>query len=221
MDFDFHDNPIASTLIPLGIVLLIGISYVFKRTFRQHISAVLFVVFFVYSSVSSVLFQMFACERLEDQVYYLRADYSIDCESTRHSTLQVYSAFMISVYPLGIPLFFLVSLRKDKCCIDERSVEESYSSTLWRPYRTGYWYWEIVECFRRLLLTGVLVFIYPDTSAQVAIALRLTLFFTVSITLIFSLRFEVGSGAESGRSHNSFPKRPPGVAPEGGHHGRK
>ncbi|KAG5179621.1 hypothetical protein JKP88DRAFT_326159 [Tribonema minus] len=49
-------------------------------------------------------------------------------------------------------------------------LELSSTEFLWRPYRPEYYYWEVLECFRRLLLTGVLVFIRPGTPAQSAYA---------------------------------------------------
>ena len=38
---------------------------------------------------------------------------------------------------------------------------------------------KVVECFRRVALTGLAVFIYPDSSAQVAIVLLLAAVFMV------------------------------------------
>ncbi|KAG5191902.1 hypothetical protein JKP88DRAFT_274888 [Tribonema minus] len=40
------------------------------------------------------------------------------------------------------------------------------TSFLWKPYRREYAYWEVVECLRRLMLTGVLVFILPGDPGQ-------------------------------------------------------
>ncbi|CAN0497746.1 unnamed protein product [Laminaria digitata] len=45
----------------------------------------LLLTFLVYSSVSSILFQMFACDDLEDGKNYLRADYRVECDSSQHS----------------------------------------------------------------------------------------------------------------------------------------
>ncbi|KAG5191982.1 hypothetical protein JKP88DRAFT_242829 [Tribonema minus] len=44
------------------------------------------------------------------------------------------------------------------------------SDFLWRPYRDGAFWWELVECVRRLLLTGLLVFIMPGTAGQAAVS---------------------------------------------------
>ena len=74
---------------------------------EKHVSMALWITFLVYSSVSSAVFQMFSCERLEDGEIYLRADYSIQCDSLRHRNLQGYAAFMMLLYPVGIPLAYV------------------------------------------------------------------------------------------------------------------
>ncbi|CAM9834064.1 unnamed protein product, partial [Sphacelaria rigidula] len=77
---------------------------------RKHLSMVIFLTFLVYSSVSSILFQMFSCEDLDDGKNYLRADYRIECDSPRHVSLQIYAAFMIAVYTAGIPTLYVTLL---------------------------------------------------------------------------------------------------------------
>jgi hypothetical protein len=44
---------------------------------------------------------------------------------------------------------------------------------LWQAYKPSMYYWEVVECARRLLLTGFVVFIFPGTAAQAAVACML------------------------------------------------
>ncbi|CAN0520317.1 unnamed protein product, partial [Scytosiphon promiscuus] len=50
-------------------------------------------------------------------------------------------------------------------------------SALWGPYKPTRFYYEVIECGRRVLLAGVVVFIYPNTAAQVAVALMMAVFF--------------------------------------------
>ncbi|CAN0532319.1 unnamed protein product, partial [Scytosiphon promiscuus] len=52
-------------------------------------------------------------------------------------------------------------------------------SSLWAPYRPSCFYYEVVECARRIILTGVVVFIYPDDTAQIAITIMNSFFFFV------------------------------------------
>jgi hypothetical protein len=52
---------------------------------------------------------------------------------------------------------------------------------LWNDYELEYYYWEVVECIRRMFLTGFIVFIYPNTATQAAVG---CVFAVVSMVLI-------------------------------------
>ena len=89
VDVNFHGRMLITTIGPIvGLGLLLATSIVawylnrrskeaLRNVQRKHLSTLLFVTFIVYSSVSSVLFQMFSCEKLDDGKIYLREDYSI------------------------------------------------------------------------------------------------------------------------------------------------
>ena len=119
VDIDFHDRLLFATIGPMEVVIvLLGMTYyiavrrnhqsegALQNVRHKHLSAVLLLTFLVYSSVSSILFQTFACEHLEDGKLYLRADYRIECDFPKHETLQVYAVIMMIVYTLGIPVFY-------------------------------------------------------------------------------------------------------------------
>ena len=101
MKTDFHDRLLISTLGPLGALGALGVCFrvaarrnreapeALERIRRKNLSLALLVTFLVYSSVSSTIFRMFACEELDDGGDYLRADYSIMCNSSKHRALQV------------------------------------------------------------------------------------------------------------------------------------
>ena len=199
-DIDFHDRLLASTIWPLAILGLLAATYavalrkysaagndVLAEIRHKHLSAVLFLLFFVYSSVSSTVFRMFGCDSLDDGEEYLRADYRIRCTDEKHRALQVYAGFMIAVYPVGIPLMFGALLYPHRGVLSDpradKATAESIAS-LWEPYRPNRYYYEIVECGRRILLTGAVVFIYPNDTAQIAITIIISfIFFVVSEVL--------------------------------------
>jgi hypothetical protein len=52
---------------------------------------------------------------------------------------------------------------------------------LWKTYTAQMYYWEVIECMRRLLLRGAIVFIKPGTRAQVTVACILAM---VSLTAV-------------------------------------
>ncbi len=52
------------------------------------------VLFLVYSSVSSIVFQMFECDSIEVGTF-LVADYSISCDTPKHRAYMVLAILMI------------------------------------------------------------------------------------------------------------------------------
>ena len=197
VDIDFHDRLLFATIGPIAVVLLLAMTYyVTARRNRQsegaiqniqhkHLSAVLLLTFFVYSNVSSIILQTFACEHLEDGKFYLRADYRIECDAEKHEKLQVYAAIMMIMFTLGIPVFYATLLLKNRDIlkIDENSRNNCSrvlaTSSLWRPYKPRVFYFEVIECIRRALLVGVLVFFNPNTASQIAVTLILVFTFVV------------------------------------------
>ena len=195
LDIDFHDRLIWATTTPLVVMGLLGITYlvsvrrnresleaVLNNARQKHMSMTLLITFLVYLSVSSVVFQTFACEDLDDGKNYLRADYTIECDFPKHRAFQTYAGLMILVYPVGIPAFYAVLLfcarpvLRDEAGREESSVVRS-TSGLWKPYKPQRFYYEVIECSRRNLLAGFLVFFYPNSAAQVAVALAIAFFF--------------------------------------------
>jgi hypothetical protein len=205
----------------------------------KHFSAFLTFTFLIYSTVSTVVFQTFACDYLEDtKENWPRADYSISCNTDKHTAYKMYAIIMILVYPIGILAIYagllwhhrhklnpttsttvsytdidgvkteglkalMVPLYQCfKRCYGSSAVEANAAITaaascqqqhyqqqqqqehdnrqdvaaltpikfLWEPYRQQVYWWELVECIRRLLLTGFLVFILPGTAGQSAVA---------------------------------------------------
>ena len=209
VNVDFHGRLLFATLGPIAVVVMLGMTYTvaaarnrrsdaaLTNVRHKHVSAALLLAFLVYSSVSSILFQTFSCESLDDGKTYLRADYRIYCDSQTHVAYTVFAGFMTVLYTLGIPALYACLLFKDRHLLANKidsSTEEGSSyarennqrlratSNLWKPYKPKRFYYELIEYGRRILLTGVVVFIYPNTAAQIAI--------TLAIAFTFAMIFE-------------------------------
>eukprot|EP00752_Nemacystus_decipiens_P009914 g8846.t1 len=197
LDIDFHHRLLLSTISPTVAVLFLGGTYAvaarihhgdaetLQIIWNKHMSMVLLLTFLVYSSVSSTLFKTFACEELDDRKNYLRADYRIECNSSEHKAFQVYAGLMIVLYTVGIPFLYGVLLFRDRDELQRDQVDRgesariSSTSDLWKPYRPSVFYYEVIECGRRVTLAGVVVFIYPNTAAQIAVTLVMAFVFVV------------------------------------------
>jgi predicted outer membrane repeat protein len=218
---DFYDKLLLETLIPPVLALILLITYMInlhnnqvrpvmnssrtvvpqrtsklEKALAKHQLAFLAMTFLLYSTVSTTIFQTFACDTVDQNhqtAQYLRADYSIRCDSSTHTAYQIYAGVMILVYPLGIPLLFSYLLYRHRAKLSsaydasartlsrDRDVSLRSTSFLWTPYRSGMYYWEVIECVRRILLTGMIVFIAPGTAAQAAVACILALFSIVAV----------------------------------------
>lgn len=194
-DVDFHDRLLVATISPLVALSFLACTYAaagrihreapesLQHVWQKHVSMLLLLTFLVYSSVSAVLFKAFACETLDDEKNYLRFDYRIECDSLKHRRLQVYAGFMIAVYTVGIPALYTCLLLRDRGRLNKDKAGRddpprvAAISDLWKPYRPSAFYYEVVECVRRVLLAGAVVFIYPDTAAQISVTLMIAFVF--------------------------------------------
>lgn len=198
LDVDFHDRLLWTTIAPIATMGLLEGTYTIavrrhgqssqtaiRNAQHKLVSMVLLVTFLIYSSTSSTVFQMFACEKLDDGKRYLLADYSIECDSFKHKVLQIYAGLMIIVYPVGIPALYACLLFSNRhVLLDKNNRNESpiveSTSDLWKPYKPHRFYYEVIECCRRIMLAGVVVFIYPNTAAQIAVTLAIAVTFMVA-----------------------------------------
>lgn len=198
MDVNFHYRFLMITIGPLIALALLGVTFAIsairnrkspdaiRRIQEKHFSMVLWLTLLVYSSTSSAVFRMFACDELDDGNGYherfLRSDYRINCDSTMHRRLQIYAGFMIAVYPVGIPTFYAIILYRKRTKLRHTGRRESIPelrsiSALWNPYKPDRFFYEVIECIRRMWLAGAVAFIYPNTAAQIAITLVIALIF--------------------------------------------
>jgi len=92
------------------------------------------------------------------------------------------------VYPLGIPLLYFIVLfrKKDEFDPIPDNFEESQRSRSKNPelkpyiflflaYQPHAWWFEVYECFRRLLLSAALVFFLDGTSMQIVIGITIAI----------------------------------------------
>lgn len=170
---------------------------------KDMLTATLMISFFIFSPVSITIFEAFTCEEFDDGSNMLVADYSIDCDSKVHLYYEIYAGLMIFVYPIGIPAFYFYLLLKnhkyvnpsaalvvredEKRLVDRRIIQaektklrETYKeiwhlSFLYENYAPKRWYFEVLDCFRRLFLTAIPVLVLRGTSVQLLLVLMASL----------------------------------------------
>lgn len=192
---DFYGRLMLATVTPLAVVASLAGAYfatkiVYNSSNRQMravrsklLSAGLFFIFFVYASVSYTIFQTFLCDPLDDGEVYLQADYSLTCSTKRHNVYINYAIAMIVVYPIGIPALFFWWLFRNRTYLkmpDRQAVAHLQPfCSVWGTYRPSRYYYEVVECCRRIALTLASVFLVPNSVNQIAVVLLLAVAFVV------------------------------------------
>ena len=137
--------------------------------------------YLVFAGTSTAAFTTFLCKTYgDDETRYLIADRSIDCDSADHRLVQVYSGFMILLYPIGTTVLYAVQLNRYKLAIMDGDTREDnpeiqHLSFLWADYQPEYWWFEVFENIRRLSLTGMLVWFSPGSTGQLIAAMLLAL----------------------------------------------
>lgn len=184
---DFYDHLVFATVAPLGALVMLAGSYsvasmrnstsesAMRSVLLKHKAVVIYVAFVVYSPVSYKIFQTFSCDELDDGNSYLRADYSLCCSDPLHSWYEAYALVMVGVYPIGIPAVFAWLLGRHRGDLlkpgRDTLVHLRPLSGMWAAYRPSRYYFEVIECGRRIGLTIVAALVVPNTREQLAIAL--------------------------------------------------
>jgi hypothetical protein len=156
-------------------------------------------------STCAKIFQMFSCQDVDPDNdvsgddEYMTVDYSVSCSSSKYHFGFAWAIASILVYPIGVPAYYFYVLYTSREMIQNRddltsllpsttSDEQSADNVttylqsillLFEAYEPKYWYWEVIETMRRLMLTGVLVLIAQGSAVQIIVGICLSLFFLV------------------------------------------
>lgn len=135
---------------------------------------------------------------LNEKHLLLLSDLTVDCNSSSYAFWFIWAVVMTIIYPIGLPVlytFLLYQYRNRIMLRDQiQLLKKSPSMTfnrgarviecqsfaeciefLYIGYSPEYWYWEVVEISRRLLLTAVIAVIMKGEPLQIVIAVLIAL----------------------------------------------
>ena len=117
------------------------------------------------------------CE-FSESVYMLTADFQVHCYEEGHTATLVLAILLVLVFVLGAPLsvVFLLFLNRDQLRIEGTKQRDIFAPVV-GTYRPECWYWEAIEMFRRVALTGLVIFFERGSMYQLAMGLQLSAFF--------------------------------------------
>ena len=112
---------------------------------------------------------------------YLKADYSINCKGERYKRL-VIVGYCFIVYVIALPAAAFTAIWKRKRAekknessdtngSEDQSTVQTGLRFLHENYNPRCWYWELVETFRKVILTSGLILLGGESRAYIGLAL--------------------------------------------------
>ncbi|XP_078363052.1 uncharacterized protein LOC144647136 [Oculina patagonica] len=110
----------------------------------------------------------------------LRADYSIKCFTPRHNIYWPIAA-AFAVYPVGFPLMVLFLIYKYRETQEEEEIAFSLK-VFFENYKKKFWFWEITEMYRKLILISLVFFFGSESLSQIGFTVATVSAFGVAYT---------------------------------------
>lgn len=166
-----------------------GVSVLTASTLlKANATPLLLLYFLVYPICTNVAFESLSCEIFDegtvDETRWLRVDPSIGCGSAKHRLAVGWAVAAIVIYPVGLIVGNSVLLFTARRAITGKHGGKSTSFSrsirfLYRDFRREFYYWEVCEMARRLVLVGLLIVFKPGSIEQLAVGTILALIYCV------------------------------------------
>ena len=182
-------------LLPVVLVLVLVFGCVcwlgYRRELTRHtllsssLPLITRLLFVLYPLVTNVAFEAFSCYDFDGDAAvsnstvqsFLVSDVSVPCYREEHGTITGVAWLALFLYPLGIIcIFAALLLHARKAILAKRPTLLSQAVRfLYREYQPDFYYWEIMEMLRRVVLVGFMVLVQRGTIVQVHTSLTLYL----------------------------------------------
>jgi hypothetical protein len=200
VETNYYSHVVVNTAGPIFIVLvLMMLRCCFRRTGGNvFFSLILLLLYLVLPSSSSSILRVYKCDHFPDtDEWFLASDYRISCEGGARTGWLVYTGLMMAIFPIGIPVVFAVLLYTERHKLCPRLASEGWRFLFFRndswnldvplgtgnsrvqllasPYEDRCFWFEVFECYRRLLLSSMLILLYSLEAAQIVVAIFICL----------------------------------------------
>ena len=129
----------------------------------------------LYPSLCNRILLVFHCE-LIDGNWYLVEDVAEQCFTAQWAPYGALAVIALFCFPLGFPVWILCVLQRNAHKLHQTRFQNRYGF-VYLAYAPGMHFGELMECLRKFVLVGAVVFFFPGTSAQVALGLVIAYFF--------------------------------------------
>ena len=143
--------------------------------FGRYVRLQLLLLFLVLPATSTTIFRAFLCDGNfgVEGANFLEADYKLSCDSDEYQRLRVVAIVGIIMYPIGVNVLYATLLWRSRGSIRHDGADITHLSFLYQSYKPEYFFYEVVDSVRRIVLTGALVFVPERDRAAVATLLAL------------------------------------------------
>ena len=138
-----------------------------QRIRENFLSDMLLVLFLLHAPLSQRGFYFFDCTQIGTRAF-LRQDFSLECFTEKHQQMVPVALSFLIFFSFLFPLTVLLQLCRHRKGLHTPEIRHRFGF-LYASFNVGAEYWEIHEVFRKMILTGLLVFIPGNTRAAVAI----------------------------------------------------
>jgi Ca2+-binding EF-hand superfamily protein len=151
-----------------------------KRSLNDSLGRLFLLLFLVYPGLTSKIFDIFLCRDLGPDTTpqsVLHADYGVNCDDTS-VVRNGMGVLLVGIWPVGVPATLFISmLRYREAIVAQDEAALRMFEFVIADYKPEYWYWEVVELARKLLLSGLIVVVGRGTVAQAVAAVMISCFF--------------------------------------------
>ena len=173
--------------------------------------------FLSFPAVATQAFRAFDCDCFEDGRSFLTADYSLMCEASgcvmggealvtpswsrktpaaftpEYRRVHMLAWLAIVLYPICIPALYTALLIAARKALHNNKVTPLSKALefLHREYEPRYFWWEILEVVKKLILVGFAAIIVPGSVTQLVMAMLVSLAFMLLVAVAAPYRSDV------------------------------
>ena len=181
------------------VVLCCGTFMYDNKTLKARVMKLInLVVFVMYPGLGLRIFRVFATEKYGDHEF-LRADLTVRTDTKEYQDMYATAWVWMVVYVLFIPMayFVILHLNKDNILMDPDNEEQtipvefhtrviatrtSYGA-IYKDFKRKFYYFELVEMSRKIVLVGVLVLLGESAGTQIFVGVLICFFYVVACCL--------------------------------------
>jgi predicted outer membrane repeat protein len=221
-NFDFYQTFLWNSFMPIAVAAVLAVHYFVTKprdnaqAARKHSAfywnSFCMLLFLIFPGTSKVVVSMFHCKQLQysdsEVKEYLYADFNVQCWEGSHNMYAALAAVMVMLYPIGIPVFFIMSLyphsrvTADGTALKSARQEEPDAQSalvkdpviseqfgfLYARFKPDFWWYETSELVRKLAVGTLSMFIMPGTATQTVFAIGFNTYFMCQLLICWPFK---------------------------------